>query len=77
MGYPYGLAQDDIPLPGRILAVADTYSATTTDRPYRKALSRDEAIAEIRTCSGAQFDPDIVTAFTCIIGERALAAPGA
>ena len=76
-GYPYGLAQDEIPLLGRILAVADTYSAMTTDRPYRKALSRDEAIAEIRTCSGTQFDPDIVKAFTCIMGGRALAASSA
>ena len=76
-GYPHGLAGDDIPLAGRILAVADTYSAMTTDRPYRKALSRDEAIAEIRTCAGTQFDPDVVAAFMSIVGESAPAVASA
>ncbi len=62
-GYPHGLAREAIPLLGRIMAVADTYSAMTTDRPYRKALTREEAISELRTCSGTQFDPQIAETF--------------
>jgi diguanylate cyclase (GGDEF)-like protein/putative nucleotidyltransferase with HDIG domain len=62
-GYPRGLASGEIPLFGRILAVADAYSAMTTDRPYHKALSSQEAITELRACSGTQFDPEIVDAF--------------
>jgi diguanylate cyclase (GGDEF)-like protein/putative nucleotidyltransferase with HDIG domain len=71
-GYPHGLSGDEIPLLGRLLAVADTYSAMTTDRPYRKALSRREALAEIRACAGTQFDPAIVAAFMrCMVREVA------
>lgn len=62
-GYPRGLKGDQIPLLGRILAVVDAYAAMTEDRPYRKALSREEAIGELRRCSGKQFDPDIVRVF--------------
>ena len=62
-GYPHGLAREEIPLLGRILAVADAYSAMTTDRPYRKALTRGEALDELRAGSGTQFDPEIVQAF--------------
>lgn len=62
-GYPQGLAGADIPVLARILAVADAFSAMTTDRPYRKALTREEAISELRTGSGGQFDPGIVGAF--------------
>jgi response regulator RpfG family c-di-GMP phosphodiesterase len=62
-GYPNGLAGEDIPLGARIFAVADTLDAMTSDRPYRKALSFDTAIAEIRSCSGTQFDPRVVDAF--------------
>lgn len=61
-GYPCGLAGDEIPLLGRILAVADAYSAMTSNRPYRTALSRNEALLELRACSGTQFDPEIVEA---------------
>jgi diguanylate cyclase (GGDEF)-like protein/putative nucleotidyltransferase with HDIG domain len=66
-GYPHGLGGEAIPLLGRIMAVADTYSAMTTDRPYRKALSRAEAITELRACSGTQFDPQIVDSFVACI----------
>jgi diguanylate cyclase (GGDEF)-like protein/putative nucleotidyltransferase with HDIG domain len=66
-GYPYRLAKDAIPLLGRIMAVADTYSAMTTDRPYRKALTRAEAVSELRACSGTQFDPQIVETFIACI----------
>jgi HD-GYP domain-containing protein (c-di-GMP phosphodiesterase class II) len=49
------------------MAVADTYSAMTSNRPYRKALSRDDAIAELHACSGTQFDPEIVETFVACI----------
>jgi len=62
-GYPHGLRGSRIPLLGRILAVADAYSAMTSDRPYRSGLTRKEAIAELQSCSGTQFDPEIVEAF--------------
>jgi len=62
-GYPSGLRGDAIPLGARILAVADTFDAITTDRPYRKAQPRDKALEEISRCSGTQFDPEVVEAF--------------
>ena len=62
-GYPNGLKGEDIPLGARIFAVADTLDAMTSDRPYRAALSLDQAKAEIRRCSGTQFDPKVVEAF--------------
>jgi putative two-component system response regulator len=52
-----------IPLGARILAVADSFDAMTSDRPYRKAMTVEEALGEIRRCSGSQFDPDIVAVF--------------
>lgn len=62
-GYPCGLKGDKLLLEARILAVADTYDAMTTDRPYRKALSHDVTIAEIQEHTGSQFDPDVAQAF--------------
>lgn len=62
-GYPDGLAGESIPLGSRVIAVADTYDAMTSDRPYRAALSQAVALAEIRRGSGSQFDPQIVRAF--------------
>lgn len=62
-GYPKGLKGENISLQARIIAVADTYDAMTSDRPYRIALSKKEAIEEIRKYSGVQFDPDIVKVF--------------
>lgn len=62
-GYPEGLSGEEIPLASRIMAVADTYDAMTSDRAYRQGLSREEATAEIRRCSGAQFDPECARAF--------------
>jgi HD-GYP domain-containing protein (c-di-GMP phosphodiesterase class II) len=61
-GYPHGLSHGEIPLEARILAVADAYDAMTFDRPYRAALSHDEAIAEVERYSGTQFDPQVAEA---------------
>jgi HD-GYP domain-containing protein (c-di-GMP phosphodiesterase class II) len=62
-GYPQGLMGENIPLLGRIVAVADTYDAMTSDRAYRKALPHEVAVAELERCAGAQFDPIVVGAF--------------
>ena len=62
-GYPSGITLDQIPLMARIIAVSDTFDAMTTDRPYRKGLSDEVAIAELKRCSGTQFDPEVVSAF--------------
>jgi putative nucleotidyltransferase with HDIG domain len=62
-GYPNGMKGEEIPLGARIFAVADTLDAMTSDRPYRRALSLEQARAEIERCSGTQFDPKVVEAF--------------
>jgi HD-GYP domain-containing protein (c-di-GMP phosphodiesterase class II) len=62
-GYPDGLAGDDIPLFAAIISIGDTFDAMTSDRPYRKALSEEEALKEIRRMSGIQFRPDLVEVF--------------
>jgi two-component system, cell cycle response regulator len=66
-GYPDGLSGDAIPLGASIVAVCDAYDAITSDRPYRAARSREEAIAELRRCSGTQFNPDVVEAFCSVV----------
>jgi GAF domain-containing protein len=68
-GYPEGLRGEAIPLAARIFAVADTYDAMTSTRPYRKAMSHAEALAEIRRCRGTQFDPRVVDAFFALFQE--------
>jgi len=68
-GYPDGLKGDDIPLGARILAVCDAFSAITDDRPYKKARSRENGLAELRRCAGVQFDPRVVAAFTRLIEQ--------
>ena len=65
-GYPQGLIGDDIPLVGRIVAVADVYDALTHDRPYKPAWPHEQAVAMIRSCAGTQFDPRVVDAFLAI-----------
>jgi response regulator RpfG family c-di-GMP phosphodiesterase len=62
-GYPQGLMADNIPLIGRVVAIADAYDAMTSDRAYRKALPHEIACGELERCSGTQFDPEIVQIF--------------
>jgi len=69
-GYVEGKSGDKIPLGSRIISAADAYEAMTSDRPYRKALSREEAMAELQRNSGTQFDPEVVGLFLDLL-ERA------
>ncbi|MGM0596900.1 MAG: HD domain-containing phosphohydrolase [Myxococcota bacterium] len=69
-GYPQGLAEEGIPLMGRIIAVADTFDAMTSDRSYRKALSAEVAVEELKRNSGTQFDPEIVKAFLEVLDGK-------
>ena len=62
-GYPYGLAGEDIPIEGRILAVADAFEAMISDRPYRKRMEPELALELIERTAGSQFDPKVVAAF--------------
>lgn len=62
-GYPCGLKGTEIPLFARIIAIADTYDAMTSTRPYRKALPHEVAIQEIKRCAGMQFDPELAEIF--------------
>ena len=66
-GYPSGLKGDNIPLIARIISIADTFDTLTTERPYKKAYSKKEAIKEIAKCSGTQFDPKVVKIFNKVI----------
>jgi response regulator RpfG family c-di-GMP phosphodiesterase len=66
-GYPRGLSGQNIPLVGRIVAVADAYDAMTSDRAYRRALRHEVAVSEIERCAGTQFDPEIADAFVKLI----------
>ena len=72
-GYPSGLKAEEIVVGARLFAVADTYDAITSDRPYRKAQSHDAAIAEMKRVSGTQLDPEGVAAF-CSLPEAELLA---
>ncbi len=68
-GYPFGIKGEDIKMGARIMAVADSFDAMITDRPYRKALSKEEAIEELKKCSGTQFDPKVVDAFLKVLDK--------
>ncbi|MBV9467934.1 MAG: HD domain-containing protein [Abitibacteriaceae bacterium] len=71
-GYPDGLSGDAILLASRIVGVVDAFDAMTTPRPYREPVAKEEALAELRRCAGAQFDPTVVEAVAAIVNE----APG-
>lgn len=68
-GYPFGLRGEEIPLGARIIAVADTFDAMTTDRPYRKALTLDVVVEEFKRGAGVQWDADVVEAFLRVVGH--------
>jgi HD-GYP domain-containing protein (c-di-GMP phosphodiesterase class II) len=71
-GYPRGLATKNIPLAARIILIADTIDAMTTDRPYRKRLPLDVVIAELQKCKGTQFDPDLIDVVVASVAVRRL-----
>ncbi|HJR18077.1 MAG TPA: HD domain-containing phosphohydrolase, partial [Actinomycetota bacterium] len=62
-GYPRGLRYEEIPLGARIFSLVDAFDAMTSDRPYRRALSFEQALEQISTCAGTHFDPDVVRSF--------------
>jgi HD-GYP domain-containing protein (c-di-GMP phosphodiesterase class II) len=67
MGYPEGLAGEEIPLGARIVQIIDAWDAMTSDRPYRKAMPKAAAIAELRRQEGTQFDPKFVEIFLRVV----------
>ena len=69
-GYPEGLVKSEIPLIGRIIAVADAYDAMTSKRPYRDALTQEQAIEELQRNAGHQFDPAIVRIFVKLLKQK-------
>jgi HD-GYP domain-containing protein (c-di-GMP phosphodiesterase class II) len=68
-GYPHGLRGGDIPLGARIVAIADAYDAMVHDRPYRRAISHEAALTELRAHAGVQFDPELVELFCSLFRE--------
>jgi putative nucleotidyltransferase with HDIG domain len=68
-GYPDGLKGKEIPLLAKILCLADSFDAMTAERPYKAAMSREDAISHIRQKAGTQFDPEVAGAFLTVIGE--------
>jgi putative nucleotidyltransferase with HDIG domain len=68
-GYPSGKRGEEIPVEARVLAIADAFDAMTSDRPYRNALSREDALAEVERCAGTQFDPMIARVFLEVFGH--------
>jgi len=71
-GYPDGVPGKEIPLGARIILIADTVDAMTTDRPYRKRLPLDVVIGELQKCAGSQFDPELITVVVASVSVRRL-----
>ncbi len=74
-GYPDGLVGSEIPLGSRIVAVADSFDAMTSDRPYSRPRTPEAALQELRDCAGTQFDPVVIDAFCSAWAEHAVAVP--
>jgi diguanylate cyclase (GGDEF)-like protein/PAS domain S-box-containing protein len=74
-GYPSGLKETEIPLQCRILAIVDAHFAMTSKKPYRRRMSQGEALAEIKRCSGTQFDPELVEVFIQLVERRINSGP--
>ena len=68
-GYPAGLSGDEIPLESRILFVADSFEAMTSDRPYGAGVTVEAALSELRRCAGTQFEPRLVELFCDLVGR--------
>ena len=68
-GYPDGLAGEEIPLGARIIAACDAFEAMTSDRAYRRAMSPEVALDELRRCAGTQFDPNVIAALELALSE--------
>jgi len=68
-GYPNGLKGEEIPLEGRIVAMADVFDALTSERPYKKAWTVEDAMIELEKCSGEHFDPQLIGKFKMILPE--------
>ena len=62
-GYPLGLKEQEIPLISRIISIADAYDVMRSERTYKKPMSKEDAILELKNCSGSQFDPFLVDTF--------------
>jgi HD-GYP domain-containing protein (c-di-GMP phosphodiesterase class II) len=76
-GYPAGTAHAEIPIESRIVAICDAFHTMTLNGPYRMARTTNEAMEEVRAGSGTQFDPELVTAFTAMVGYRGRIAQSA
>jgi HD-GYP domain-containing protein (c-di-GMP phosphodiesterase class II) len=76
-GYPDGKAGDEIPLEARIILVCDAFHAMTSDRPYRRRVSAEEACRRLQAGAGTQFDPHVVAVFLGLPTERSLTAAAA
>jgi diguanylate cyclase (GGDEF)-like protein len=74
-GYPDGLEERNIPLGSRIILACDAYSAMITTRPYRRAMSREQALQELRAGAGQHFDPDVIDALLDLLGEGRTPGP--
>ncbi|KPJ63926.1 MAG: histidine kinase, partial [Syntrophobacter sp. DG_60] len=68
-GYPNELKGEEIPILARIISIVDAYNTIQSERPYKKARSKEEAIKELKRCAGTQFDPKLVERFLKIVGD--------